>query len=214
MKLKKFIVLLLAACVAAAFAACTNDDGGGNGPDDGLTEYTVTVTCPDTPVLNALIVVITAEDGSVAGQSKLTDGVAKLRLPEANYTATITEIEAFKGILSGYVYEYARLTAAEHSATIAIALPDDSQTETVSYTITVQMPNGSPVAGISVQLCRDLECRFMITDAEGKVTFELPPDTYEVHIDQNYVPAGHTFDNSEYTMGPEGGELTITFKTA
>lgn len=193
-------------CGALAFSACGDGEGG-------TVDYSVTLTCED-PIYGGLIVQIKKEDGSLAAEkgASMDGGTLTFTLEKGSYTVMLAEKKGFEGTLTEYVYSIATVTAEKPSVAINI-VPVSQQyvgQEKIAYNVTVQKPDGTPVEGVSVQLCGGptYVCNFAVTDENGVAAFELPAGSYEVHIEQKIE--GFTFDNSQYKMGQEGGALTVT----
>ncbi len=217
---KRILVLVCTLCVALGLglmAAC-GPDNPEPAPSSDVT-YTVTVTCDNALILSGVKVKMTPEDGAET-EAALVDGKATFTLPAGTYTASL--VETMEGILTGYTYAPQTLTATSPSATIALTAgspegPGD-QKEMVDYTLTVQLPDGTPVANLMVQLCGGpvYTCHVAETDANGVASYKLEAGNYEVHIakEQENYPAEYIFDDTRYTMGSAGGELTVSFETA
>ncbi len=225
---KRIFSLMAATCMAfacAALAACgdkpklddpTQDDP--NGGNTGTTAtYTVNVVWEDLPTLtDALVVNVTEADGTPAGESAVSGGKATFTLEKGNYFATVSEGEGFEGILDGYVFTRAELTATATSATVNI-VPWTDSLDAIDYVVTVKLPDGSPAVGLVVQLCGGPEgapyaCHRFTTDANGTVTARLLPGNYDIHIDE--PPAGCTFDNEAYKAHEDGAPIEITLPAA
>lgn len=219
--------LLATVCVAvcaALFAAC----GDKNTPDPdneqgGKTTYSITVTCDDTLVLSIIKVQLKSSDGKLAGESVLTtsgasatSGKAEFKLDSGSYTVNL-EPTIKSDILNQYVFNMPEVTAANPSASVELK-PIDSVdvTNTVTYTLTLLNPDGTPAADTHVQLCGGPSgsCYPGKTNAEGVAVFNLPAGVYEVHVPSIYIPSGYTFDDSAYKTGENGGEITVSFKNA
>lgn len=83
--------------------------------------------------------------------------------------------------------------------------PDNSDKNTVTYTVTVVDQDGAPVVGVPVQLCDgDLCLTPRVTDANGVVVFDIEPADYSVKIPlPEYMGQVYYFNGSST-------ELTIT----
>ena len=83
--------------------------------------------------------------------------------------------------------------------------PDNSDKNTVTYTVTVIDQDGAPVANTPVQLCvGDLCLTPRVTDANGVVVFDIEPADYSVKIPlPEYIGQVYYFNGSST-------ELTIT----
>lgn len=74
-----------------------------------------------------------------------------------------------------------------------------------------------PAEGVQVQLCQGDDFCLMPagTDAEGKVSYSLgtnPYGVYDVHILEDSLPEGYTFDNAEIKTSAEETSYTLTLK--
>ncbi len=207
---KKLKIFLLSACAlvlalgAIAVAAC----GGGDGGEDPIL-YTVSVTCEKANALSGVKVEIKKSGTSVETKG-LTDGKAEFRLAPDTYQASIVESTLPEGYVSDPAM--ATLTAKAPNKTFALVEEGTDDPTTVTYTVKVLMPDGSPAAGLNIQLCTEATggtnegCYPATTDATGTATLELEENTYELHIDT--PPAGTKFDNTEYKVTAESPSLT------
>lgn len=65
-----------------------------------------------------------------------------------------------------------------------------------AYKFRVVDEKGNGVAGVTLQICTDENCRMFKTDSNGNVdTKDLPAAAYEIHI--LMAPEGYTFDSEE-----------------
>lgn len=70
--------------------------------------------------------------------------------------------------------------------------------------------DGSPVAGVMLQVCDEETCQVFISDAEGLCEFTAKPHAWEVHVLK--AADGYTSDAAGAVLTPvEGGEITFTF---
>ena len=111
--------------------------------------------------------------------------------------------------------------AATESAT---ETPTETQTEAETdaaipanaYLFTVVLGDtDQPAEGVQVQLCQgDSFCLMpAATDAEGKVVYSLGnPErgVYDVHIMEDSLPEGYTFDNASVKTSADLQEYTLT----
>ncbi len=80
-----------------------------------------------------------------------------------------------------------------------------------AYKVKVVDPDGKPVAGVRVQICKGEDCMQPIaTGADGVAVLEYkgaayPEAIYEIHL-QN-VPDGYTFDNTKYKTPATYGDI-------
>jgi len=66
--------------------------------------------------------------------------------------------------------------------------------EDTGYTVLVVDTEGAPLAGVTVQVCKDI-CAVATTDDAGRAQFSLQPDTYKATILS--MPAGYTYATGE-----------------
>ena len=214
--LKKIAAFAVAVCTLAcmiALAACEPKE-----PEDPTTAtYTVTVDCEDSDALLGLKVQLKTENGTVAASSTLTDGKASFSLDKATYSVELVPLsDVFAPLFDLYEYEPVTLTAEKTSATVYFTpVPGP---ENARYTVIVQLPDGTPVENVGVQIC-SLEgdggiCSApALTNAEGRVSFEFLAGNWVVHVISG-TPSGYTFDNTKYTMDENGGTLIVFFDPA
>ena len=200
------LLLCLMLGVVSVAAACT-DEPDENEEIQSVT-YTVTVTCDDAIILSTVKVQLSKEDGTAATEAKsLTKGSVSFELEKGTYTVVITGA-------AGYEYAETTLTAENFTATVAL-VPEgtlsggNTDEEDVTYTVTVTLPDNTPIANLMVQLGSHLAK----TNSAGVATFSLPAATYKVHIDENQTayPALHTFDNAKYTVSATVLNITVVF---
>lgn len=213
---KKLIALGLMLCTALSlvlFAACggSPDEGG-----DGTAVYTVTLSCEDNPtIVKGFTVQLKKADGSIAAEARPeANGKVSFTLEKGDYAVNLVALDQFKDmIMSSYSYPQVQVTANEPNATVKI-VPREDETNPVTYTLTVLLPDGSPAANLDVQLCGGPKgmCNPARTGADGKVVYQLAAGEYEVHIDT--PPAGCKFSNTQYKMTETGNTLTITLTAA
>lgn len=81
----------------------------------------------------------------------------------------------------------------------------------VAYTVHVQDENGAPMAGVMVQLCKDV-CLPGMTDAEGKAVITAAEDDYKVSILS--LPEGYDYagEETEFSFAAGSREITLTLK--
>lgn len=208
---KRFSVLAAALIlVLLGAAACTPHE------ETKPVQYTVLVGCDSSlsdaqkdAVYGAVSVVVYDKDGAEVARKGLTkdsygSSYAEFELLPAEYDIKLA------GLPDGYHVDAdsVRVTASKRDATFLI---DDEEiiAEKMAYTVTVKKPDGTPAAGITVQLCTagNATCHDMRTNADGVAQFSLLPDTYEVHL--NDLPAGFTFSET-LTVTKDSATLTIT----
>lgn len=110
-------------------------------------------------------------------------------------------------------------TTATESATESATETEtttDSEVPANAYLFTVVLGDtDQPAKGVQVQLCRGEEFCLMpsATDAEGKVIYSLSNnerDVYDVHIMEDSLPKGYTFDNASVKTSADTVEYTLT----
>lgn len=207
--LKRFAVF---GVLLAALSLCLSACGDNGNTADGTTVYKITVTCEDTMVPDGVKVQMKKSDGTVAAEKTPENGVASFTLESGSYSVVLAELPSLAGLLADYSYAQTTVTAENPNATVEI-VPLDTAGETIVYSLTVNMPDGSPAADLTVQLCGGPKgmCNIGMTDGSGKAVFNLPAGEYEVHIDN--PPQGTKFDNAEYKMTSAGGDLTIVLRS-
>lgn len=78
-----------------------------------------------------------------------------------------------------------------------------------AYTLTFTDQHGSPVSGVTAQVCNDETCMLYTSDDAGQCKFELAPFAYEVHILK--LPEGYSGDTETIShLAENGGELAFT----
>ena len=79
----------------------------------------------------------------------------------------------------------------------------------ITYTVTVLDQNGTPVAGVAVQMCTETSCLMPSpTDANGTATFTLTPDSYHVTIAA--CPDGYSaVAGQEFNFADNATSLTV-----
>ena len=82
----------------------------------------------------------------------------------------------------------------------------------IAYTVKVLDGNGSPMAGVAVQICKD-SCMPGMTDAEGVATFRVAEaEGYKVSF--LTVPEGYTAEAEEFYFEAGSTEMTLTLTAA
>ena len=208
---RTFGILALVLCLLGVMTAC--DEKPEEPPATEPLTYTVEVTCED-PILLGLEVQFKNASGTFVAASAIVNGIATVNLPAATYSVAIVTLPGFEGTLDGYAYNIATVTAITTTAQINIVPADALGDETITYTVTVLLPEGAPVPNIYVQLCGgpSSACYPRMTNENGVAVFELPAGDYEVHIEHIFWPLGYQFDDNTYKMTAEGGELTVEFE--
>lgn len=79
-------------------------------------------------------------------------------------------------------------------------LEEDEIPEAVDYTVKYVDQNNEPISNATFQVCDDNICQVFVTDENGKSTFSLPPQSYEIHT--LALPDGYemNLDESIYTL--------------
>lgn len=205
-KISKVFALIFTLCIALgalALSAC------------GTVTYTVNLSCEDTLIYGGLTIQL-KKDGAVVAEEKADSGSASFTLESGVYSVYLVEKKGCEGILQKYTYSIMELT--EKSPTVKVKIVDKNLlyqgSQTISYQVKVQKPDGTPVPKVNVQLCGGptYVCNFSVTDENGVAKFDLPAGEYEVHIEQKID--GFTFDNNQYKMDSMGGELTVSLTAA
>ena len=85
----------------------------------------------------------------------------------------------------------------------------------IAYTVKVLDGNGSPMAGVAVQICKD-SCMPGMTDAEGVATFRVAEaEGYEGYkVSFLTVPEGYTAEAEEFYFEAGSTEMTLTLTAA
>ena len=90
----------------------------------------------------------------------------------------------------------------------------DKNPSTVTYSVTVEMPDKSPVSDVEVSISKGgATYEAKTTGANGKVTFDLAPDYYDVELDnlpENYVVP----DDASLSLTSDSRNLTVTLAKA
>ena len=210
------LVLALGVCMAVALTSCTEPetdpctthvDNDSNGKcdncdepvepqGDGKVDYVVTVKDEDGNAVGGATVVIYLNGLSERGEN-VTDAEGKVtfRLKEGNYSAAVVDAPA------EYTFDEEMVALTNNAATITVEkLP--------AYTIYVKDINGQAIAGVSVQLCTDSDCRSpKTTDAEGKVVYYDVEATYKAKV---IDAAGYVLDNEYHDL--VDGVVTIVLQ--
>lgn len=109
--------------------------------------------------------------------------------------------------------------AATESATEAdtgSVTETDTEAAVNTYLFTVVLGDTDrPAEGVQVQLCRGEDFCLMpsATDADGKVSYSLGNNeygVYDVHIMEDSLPEGYTFDNTAVKTSADAVEYTLT----
>ena len=210
------LVLALGVCMIVGMTSCTEPetdpctthvDNDSNGKcdncdepvephGDGKVDYVVTVKDEDGNAVGGATVVIYLNGLSERGEN-VTDAEGKVtfRLKEGNYSAAVVDAPA------EYTFDEEMVALTNNAATITVEkLP--------AYTIYVKDTNGQAIAGVSVQLCTDTDCRSpKTTDAEGKVVYYDVEATYKAKV---LDAAGYVLDNEYHYL--VDGVVTIVLQ--
>ena len=93
----------------------------------------------------------------------------------------------------------------------AIAACDNTSDTTVIYTITVQTDATTPASGVTVKIRKGGAVYSENTDEEGKATFELVPDDYDVELSK--IPAHYNVPAStSLKLSSERRNITVTLE--
>lgn len=208
---KQIIFSALSLCLALGVCGVATACGG---EKQTTVDYSVTVTCDDSAVLDDVKVELTNENGiTVEGcaAKALTAGKATFEAAPGTYQVELS------GVPEEYTWEPATVSEAKPDVTVALTLADTE--ENVAFTITVVNDKDEPVEGAEIQICsvgdEGGSCfggDTTKTDAQGKVTIEAPEATYEVHI-LSGVPEGYVYDNEvdgpKNLLTAEKTEITV-----
>lgn len=209
--MKKTIGILLILCLVLSLGvmlvACDKDKPT---EDDktATTDYKVLVACSEGSVLDAVKVKLVNLDGTDATEEKgITNGVVEFSVKTGVYSVKLVNLP------EEYEEPIASLTATTHTATLILnkkSEQGENDNNLVTYKVTLKKPDGSVVPDFMLQICSSGNCFPKMTDSEGVATFNLPADTYEVHIPN--CPEGFTFDDTEYTVSSESTEVVVYLK--
>lgn len=94
------------------------------------------------------------------------------------------------------------------------ACKDKSNDGSNAYTVTVQTSDNTPAVGVRVTLGKgNAQFDTQTTGADGKVSFDVPDDTYTVKLSK--LPENFTVaDNADLTLSPTKRNLTVTLAEA
>lgn len=206
-----FIILTIVLSISLAFVACKDTS---NDKDEEVT-YMITVNCEDRLVLDTISVKLFDTNGNAVTGAGYLDSShrATFKLAPSVYKVVlIGPLSAYEDIPETLVTP----TSLNANITLTKKGSDVNVGNKVTYTVTLQMPTGEIVSGKTVQLCTSADaggaCVLGQTDENGVATFELAPNSYEIHIMENQYPDGYTFDNTEYTVSATQRDITVQFK--
>lgn len=209
------IILTIALSISLSFIACkdTNDNIDDN---KGKVSFSVTVNCDDVLILDTVSVkLVDTQSGAVSEEVYLTS---------SNNKATfLLAPSVYKVVLTGALSTYEEIsetlvTPTSLNANISLTKKGSNVNvgNKVTYSITLTLPTGEPVANKTVQLCTSADeggaCVTAQTNESGVATFELVPNTYEIHIWESEYPEGYIFDDTEYIVTAQAREITVQFK--
>ncbi len=204
---KNAIIICLTVVLAAFLFACndkTDEPKKDDGTDTKIT-YTVLVGGADQTLISQLKVKLVSDGTDVTDGTALTNGKAEFSLEAGVYDVVII------GVPADYTASTAKLTPTSRQATVTLTKKGGEVIDkNVTYKITVQYPDGKPVAGAEVQLCSLAGACYLpkTVDENGVATVELPAGTYEVHL-YSACPDGYTFDNTKYQVNTQNREITV-----
>lgn len=94
------------------------------------------------------------------------------------------------------------------------ASASSEEEETNGYKFTVLYPDGTPVVGVQVQLCKgDDFCLMPVgTNDAGYALVKCDADVYDIHLLN--VPSGYTFDKDAFKTGAAYEEITLRLVAA
>lgn len=120
---------------------------------------------------------------------------------EENLNAFVADLTVNQaGVVLG-TWEYADNAEAAESQT-------REKADKSTYTLKCVDQNGSPVAGVMLQVCDEETCQVLVSGADGMCEFTAAPYAWEVHILK--APEGYTADSADVQLAPvEGGELVF-----
>lgn len=200
-------MMLIVALVACVMCGCGNDAQNPSEPENtamsaGDVLYTVTVMDQnDNAVSNVVLqfadvngdtqLAVTGENGIVAVDSEVSLASVTLTSIPDGYTSTVTVVD-FNG---------------ESAITIVLQAEEEASTD-VTYTVTVKDQNGSPVPGVTVQLCDDEACKLpVVTDADGVAVCTYPESNY--HVSLTELPGGYSSKETTFYFEEGSTEITI-----
>ena len=184
--MKKIISLILATAMLLAMSVClfSCDDETETTPKT----YTVTVVDDNGNPVKDVVITFTSESGE--SDMKVTKADGKLTYePAEKFTASVTRVpNGYKDDLVGQTISFDE----QGNATIVI---NKNVTEAVKedYVILVVDQDGNPIEGVFVQMCTDVCLSPKTTGADGKVTYNVVPDSYKAQLTD--LPDGYTVDD-------------------
>ncbi len=208
------IAIMCVVCLAFGMIACGDD----NKPSGDKATYTVTVKAGSgvtgTTMRGVTVKLLNTADGTDAAAAKeltlnadRTQGTAKFSLKKGNYTVDIGNIPGL------YVNGSVTLTSTVTKTTVTIT-DQAPPAPTVEYKVLFKLPDGTPVANTSVQICGGAngQCYPATTDANGWATWNQPAGDYEVHVPSAGWPTGYYFDDSAFKLTASVNSLNVEFR--
>lgn len=188
--MKKIIALLALCLTVGALAACGGDTATETDTMAATETDTVAATDTDTVASTETDTVADTESATEADTDSATETPTETPTEAETTTETATDAE----------------TEAETDATPVA--------NTYHFTVLYGDTN-LPAEGVQVQLCRGEDFCLMpyATDAEGKVGYSLSSfeyGVYDVHIMEDSLPEGYTFDNTAVKTSADVYEYTLT----
>ena len=163
------------------------NNNSGN-PGDNIVTYTVTVVDENNNPVKDVVITFTTESGE--SDMKVTKADGKLTYePAEKFTASVTRVpNGYKDDLVGQTISFDE----QGNATIALK---KNVTEAVKedYVILVVDQDGNPIEGVFVQMCTDVCLSPKTTGADGKVIYNVVPDSYKAQLTD--LPDGYTVDD-------------------
>lgn len=119
------------------------------------------------------------------------------------------------GDISDYEKTADRLLAEEAAGSVnasADASADTGEEARNTCVVIVSDEDGSPVGGVTVQLCSETTCRMAATDGKGIASFPVEKGRCTVHIQK--VPEGYETCTEEIAVPDDRSDVRITLKKA
>lgn len=100
--------------------------------------------------------------------------------------------------------------SGKDSGSTSASTSDSTGEELNGYKFTVLYPDETPVEGVRIQLCIDELCKIPVkTNAEGVAIITYDATVYDIHIMEDTLPEGYTFDNNAFKTPAEYSEITL-----
>ncbi len=173
-KLGMVLTAVCLVCAAGVFTACGEEEQGGGEK----VAYSVTVLDPAGEPMKG----VTVKWGEVKTEYRTIDnGKATANLASGEYDI------ALGGFSDIYKYTPVKATASDRDKTISLEWnPEDGK---IVYTVKVVYEDGSPVKGVTVELC-------ILTNGEGGSCTRLPVATNAKGEAYSMAPGEEGFDNA------------------